>query len=110
MTNTVAGIKVTPAQASREMALRLATAPGSAALVSCAKGIERNTHAFMTEVLAQAAPGRRTAILSGPSFAADVAAGLPAAVTIASADEGLARALCGALRGPTLRLYHSTDV
>jgi glycerol-3-phosphate dehydrogenase (NAD(P)+) len=99
-----------PAQSSREMALRLATAPGSAALVSCAKGIERGTHAFMTEVLAEAAPGRRTAILSGPSFAADVAAGLPTAVTLASSDEELARVLCDALRGPTLRLYHSTDV
>jgi glycerol-3-phosphate dehydrogenase (NAD(P)+) len=99
-----------PAQSSREMALRLATAPGSAPLVSCAKGIERGTHAFMTEVLAEAAPGRRTAILSGPSFAADVAAGLPTAVTLASSDEALARVLCDALRGPTLRLYHSTDV
>jgi glycerol-3-phosphate dehydrogenase (NAD(P)+) len=100
----------TPAQASREIALRLASAPGSAPLVTCAKGIERGTRAFMTEVLAEAAPGRRTAILSGPSFAADVAAGLPTAVTLACADEDLARALCGALRGPALRLYHSTDV
>ena len=99
-----------PAQSSREAAMRLAALPGSAPLVSCAKGIERGTHAFMTEVLAQAAPGRRTAILSGPSFAADVAAGLPTAVTLASTDEGLARALCDALRGPSLRLYHSTDV
>ena len=90
--------------------MRLAALPGSAPLVSCAKGIERGTHAFMTEVLGQAAPGRRTAILSGPSFAADVAAGLPTAVTLASTDEGLARALCDALRGPSLRLYHSTDV
>jgi glycerol-3-phosphate dehydrogenase (NAD(P)+) len=100
----------TPAQASREIALRLATAPGSAALVSCAKGIERGTHAFMTEVLAEAAPDRPRAILSGPSFAADVAAGLPTAVTLAASDEELARALCDALRGPTLRLYHSTDI
>ena len=100
----------TPAQSSREMAERLATAPGSAPLVTCAKGIERGTHAFMTEVLAQAAPNRGRAILSGPSFAADVAAGLPTALTLASADEELARALCDALRGPTLRLYHSTDV
>ena len=100
----------TPAQASREMALRLAIAPGSAPLVSCAKGIERGTHAFMTGVLAEAAPDRPRAILSGPSFAADVAAGLPTAVTLASADEDLARALCDALRGPALRLYHSTDV
>jgi glycerol-3-phosphate dehydrogenase (NAD(P)+) len=100
----------TPAQSSREMARRLGGAPGSAPLVSCAKGIERGTHAFMTEVLGQAAPGRPTAILSGPAFAADVAAGLPTAVTLAATDEGLARALCDALRGPNLRLYHSTDV
>jgi glycerol-3-phosphate dehydrogenase (NAD(P)+) len=100
----------TPAQSCREMALRLAKAPGSAPLITCAKGIERGTHAFMTEVLAQAAPNRRRAILSGPSFAADVAAGLPTAVTLASTDEELARALCDSLRGPALRLYHSTDV
>jgi glycerol-3-phosphate dehydrogenase (NAD(P)+) len=100
----------TPAQSSREMALKLATAPGSAPLVSCAKGVERGTHAFMTEVLGEAAPNRRRAILSGPSFAADVAAGLPTALTLASTDEELARALCDWLRGPTFRLYHSTDV
>ncbi len=99
-----------PAQASREIAMRLARAPGSAPLVTCAKGVERGTHAFMTEVLAEAAPGRARAILSGPSFAADVAAGLPTAVTLASSDEALARALSDALRGPALRLYHSTDV
>src|SRR5579863_8159427 len=100
----------TPAQSTREAALELAAAPGSAPLIACAKGIERVTRAFMTEVLAEAAPGRKTAILSGPSFAADVAAGLPTALTLASADEELARALCDALRGPALRLYHSTDV
>ena len=64
----------------------------------------------MTEVLGEAAPGWPSAILSGPSFAVDVAAGLPTAVTLASADEELARALCAALRAPNLRLYHSTDV
>jgi glycerol-3-phosphate dehydrogenase (NAD(P)+) len=100
----------TPAQSTREAALRLAGAPGSAPLIACAKGIERGTHAFMSEVLAEAAPGRMTAVLSGPSFAADVAAGLPTALTLASSDEALARALSDSLRGPTLRLYHSTDV
>ena len=100
----------TPAQATREAAARLAALPGSAPLVTCAKGIERGSHAFMTEVLAEAAPGRRAAILSGPSFAADVAAGLPTAVTLAAADEALARTLCRHLHGPNLRLYHSTDV
>ncbi len=100
----------TPAQATREAAARLATLPGSAPLVACAKGIERGSHAFMTEVLRAVAPGRAAAILSGPSFAADVAAGLPTAVTLAAADEALARALCRLLHGPNLRLYHSTDV
>jgi glycerol-3-phosphate dehydrogenase (NAD(P)+) len=64
----------------------------------------------MTEILLESAPGRAAAILSGPSFAADVAAGLPTAVTLASSDEALARSLCDLLRGPSLRLYHSTDM
>ena len=53
----------------------------------CAKGIEVGSNLFMTEVVAQAAPGYPLAVLSGPSFAADVAAGLPTAVTIAAAEE-----------------------
>jgi len=100
----------TPAQATREAAERLAKLDGSAPFVACAKGIERGTHAFMTEILAEAAPGRPAAILSGPSFAADVVAGLPTAVTLAADDDALARSLCGLLHGPNLRLYHSTDV
>jgi glycerol-3-phosphate dehydrogenase (NAD(P)+) len=102
---------VAPAQATREVAAGLAgaLAPG-APLVACAKGIERGADLFMTQVLTQAVPGHSTAILSGPSFAADVAAGLPTAVTLASRDENLARALCGALQGPAFRLYHSSDV
>jgi glycerol-3-phosphate dehydrogenase (NAD(P)+) len=99
-----------PAQATREVTIGLSALPGSAPLVACAKGIERGTHAFMTEVLLHAAPGRAVAVLSGPSFAADVAAGLPTAVTLASSDEELARSLCHFLGGPSLRLYHSTDV
>ena len=110
LARSAAILVATPAQATRGAAARLATLPGSAPLVACAKGIERGSHAFMTEVLAQAAPGRPAAILSGPSFAADVAAGLPTAVTLAAADEGLARSLCRQLHGPNLRLYHATDV
>ena len=100
-----------PAQATREAAGRIATTLSRPKpLVTCAKGIERGADRFMTEVLAEVAPGWPNAILSGPSFAVDVAAGLPTAVTLASADEDLARGLCAALRGPNLRLYHSTDV
>src|SRR5271165_7210241 len=51
----------TPAQATRDAGERLAALPGAAPLVACAKGIERGSHAFMTEVLGQAAPGRPTA-------------------------------------------------
>ncbi len=75
-----------------------------------AKGIERGTHRFMTEVIAESAPAAQPAILSGPSFAADVARGLPAAVTLAAGDESVAAALARALGSSALRPYHSTDV
>ena len=101
---------VVPAQATRDAAVRLAATLAPRPLIACAKGVERGSQKFMTQVAAEAAPGWGHAILSGPSFAADVAAGLPTAVTLACADEALARALCEALRGPNLRLYHSTDV
>jgi glycerol-3-phosphate dehydrogenase (NAD(P)+) len=100
---------VVPAQATRAAAKRLAELSSPRPLIVCAKGIERGSHRFMTEVVAEAAPGWPAAVLSGPSFAADVAAGLPTAVTLASVDGTLARALAAALSGPNLRLYHSTD-
>jgi glycerol-3-phosphate dehydrogenase (NAD(P)+) len=79
-------------------------------VIACAKGIERGTQKFMTEVIADRAPGATAAILSGPSFAQDVARGLPTAVTLATAEEEVASALASALGSPTFRLYHSTDV
>jgi glycerol-3-phosphate dehydrogenase (NAD(P)+) len=79
-------------------------------VIACAKGIERGTHKFMTEVIAEAAPNAIPAILSGPSFAEDVARGLPTAVTLAASDEALARALVQALGSATFRPYHTTDV
>jgi glycerol-3-phosphate dehydrogenase (NAD(P)+) len=79
-------------------------------VIACAKGIERGTHRFMTEVIAAAAPAALPAILSGPSFAAEVAHGLPAAVTLAAGDETVAVALARALGSAALRPYHSTDV
>jgi glycerol-3-phosphate dehydrogenase (NAD(P)+) len=78
--------------------------------VACAKGIERGSGKFVTEIIAELIPQALTAILSGPSFASDVAKGLPAAVTLASADETLAAELAEALSSPTFRVYHSTDV
>src|SRR5438445_4455334 len=78
-------------------------------VIACAKGIERGTHRFMTEVIAEAAPTALPAILSGPSFAADVARGQPAALTLAARDEAVAAGLAHALRPPPLRPYHSGD-
>ncbi|MDB5574060.1 MAG: oxidoreductase, coenzyme F420-dependent [Tardiphaga sp.] len=79
-------------------------------VVACAKGIERGTHCFMTEIIAQTAPDVIPAILSGPNFAEDVARGLPTAVTLACADEAIAIDLVHALGSATFRPYHSTDV
>ena len=101
----------TPAQHLREAVTALAPhlAPGTP-VIAAAKGIERGTHKFMTEVIAETAPNAIAAILSGPSFAEDVARGLPTAVTLAAADEKLASALVQALGSATFRPYHTSDV
>lgn len=104
-------VMATPAQNLREAVTALAPHLARATpVVASAKGIERGTHKFMTEVIAEAAPGALPAILSGPSFAEDVARGLPTAVTLAAKDEALARALVQALGSSTFRPYHTTDV
>ena len=101
----------TPAQHLREAVAALAPHLAKAVpVIATAKGIERGTHKFMTEVIAEAAPEARPAILSGPSFAEDVARGLPTAVTLAAKDEALAQALVQALGSSTFRPYHTTDV
>jgi glycerol-3-phosphate dehydrogenase (NAD(P)+) len=79
-------------------------------LIVCAKGIERGSKKFMSEIIAECAPNATAAILSGPSFAADVARGMPTAVTLAAADGKTARALAEAISAPGFRLYHATDV
>jgi glycerol-3-phosphate dehydrogenase (NAD(P)+) len=79
-------------------------------IIACAKGIERRTRRFMTEVIAAAAPRALPGILSGPSFAAEVAHGLPAAVTLAMHEQTMAAALTRALGSPAFRPYHSTDM
>jgi glycerol-3-phosphate dehydrogenase (NAD(P)+) len=79
-------------------------------VIACAKGIERGTHRFMTEIIGETIPAAVPAILSGPSFAADVARGLPTAVTLACADEAIAAPLSRALGSQTFRPYHTSDV
>jgi glycerol-3-phosphate dehydrogenase (NAD(P)+) len=101
----------TPAQHLREAVAALAPHLAKAKpLIACAKGIERGTHQFMTEVIAATAPDATPAILSGPGFAQDVARGLPTAVTLAANDETLAAALVQALGSATFRPYHTTDI
>jgi len=79
-------------------------------LIVAAKGFERGSAKRLTQVVGEAAPKLRPAVLSGPSFALDVARGLPTAVTIAAADGGLALELCRALGHGAFRPYAETDV
>jgi glycerol-3-phosphate dehydrogenase (NAD(P)+) len=101
----------TPAQQLRAAVTALAPHLIKATpVIACAKGIERGSHKFMTEVIAESAPQAIAAILSGPSFADDVARGLPTAVTLAAKDEALASSLVRALGSATFRPYHTSDV
>lgn len=102
---------VVPAQAVRTVAtsLRDVVRPRMPVVV-CAKGIERGTRKFMTEIVSECLPESIPAVLSGPSFATDVARGLPTAVTLAARDEAVAAALTETIGSTTFRLYHVTDV
>lgn len=84
--------------------------PGAGALALCCKGLERETMRLPAEIAAEAAPGRAVAVLSGPCFAADLAAGRPAAMTLACADKARGAALQQALSTERLRLYRSDDL
>jgi glycerol-3-phosphate dehydrogenase (NAD(P)+) len=102
---------VVPAQAVRAVAQALAPLLAERTpVIVCAKGIERRTKKFMSEVIAECAASAAPAILSGPSFAADVARGVPTAVTLAAADDKLASTLAHAVGSAAFRPYHSTDV
>jgi glycerol-3-phosphate dehydrogenase (NAD(P)+) len=98
---------VTPAQHLRGVVAQLG---GGQPLVLCAKGIEAGTMLLMSEAAAQAAPRAPIAVLSGPTFAHEVAKGLPTAITLACADEALGEALSARLARPAFRPYWSDDV
>lgn len=82
----------------------------NAALILCAKGMEAGTRATMVEIAREIHPGNPTAILSGPSFAHEVAAGKPTAITLACADEALGAKLALAVAAPSFRPYWTSDV
>jgi len=104
-------VLATPAQTYREMADGLeALVRAGTVLVCAAKGIDRETGLLPAEILAEAMPGCPVAAISGPSFAADVARGLPTAVTIGANDGGLAQELCETFSSRSFRCYASSDL
>ena len=101
-------VVVAPAQHIRGV---LAGLPGERRpLVLCAKGIEEGSRKLISEVVAEVHPGAPQAVLSGPTFAKEVAAGLPTAVTLACEDAALGRRLAERLARPHFRPYVSSDV
>jgi glycerol-3-phosphate dehydrogenase (NAD(P)+) len=106
-----AALVVIPSQFCREVYRRIAPlAPAGIPFVSATKGLELDTLERMSEVAAEEAPGHPTAVLSGPSFALEVAHGEPTAVVIASADSAVAEAVQRAVSTRDFRAYSSTDV
>ena len=103
-----AWLVVTPAQHMRSV---LEAAPRSEVpLVLCSKGIEERSGSMLHHVAAEARPAAPIAVLSGPTFAHEVAAGLPTAVTLAAEDQGLGEMLRDRIARPTFRIYVSEDV
>jgi glycerol-3-phosphate dehydrogenase (NAD(P)+) len=104
-------LAVTPAQSLR-IVLKAARPfmPKGAPLVLCAKGIERETGALLSAIAGDLLPDNPIAALSGPSFASDVAKGLPTAVVVAAHDEALASALAARFSAENLRCYSSDDL
>ena len=104
-------LMATPAQHVRKIAGEIAPyLKPEQPLVLCSKGIEQTTGKLISEVVEEVVPRPQIAVLSGPSFAAEVARGLPAAVTLATGEETLGRALAYALSHPPFRCYWSDDV
>ncbi len=101
-------VVVVPAQFLRSVLTELPHR--SRPLILCAKGIEAGSRLLMSEVAEVVAPGAPIAVLSGPTFAHEVAAGHPTAITLACADEAVGLALAERLRRPGFRPYLSSDV
>ena len=103
-----AWLVVTPAQHMRAV---LKDAPDcSKPLILCSKGIDETSGLLLHDVAKSACPGAQVAVLSGPTFAHEVAAGLPTAVTLAATDTALAEALRTRIARPNFRIYLSDDV
>jgi len=102
---------VSPAQHLRTMVRSLAAiVPDRVPMVICSKGIEVATGELLSEAVTEETPNNPVAILSGPTFAAEVARGMPCALTLAADDKAIGTALIDALGQPTFRPYFNTDV
>ncbi len=101
----------TPAQHLRAIAEAVAPhlKPGTPVVI-CAKGIEERSGALLSEVVAAALPQAAVAVLSGPTFAAEVATGQPTAITLAASDVALGQRLVQALGSRAFRPYHTDDI
>ena len=109
--NKDAILVVTPAQHMRgTLAGFVPHVKNGLPIVLCSKGIEISSGKFMSEVLGDITPDATTAVLSGPSFAADVVKGLPTAVTLACSDWNTGAKLISSIAAPTFRPYYSNDV
>ena len=97
---------VTPLQHLRGIVQRL---PNAGTLVVCAKGVEAHTLRLPLEILADLRPKAASAVLTGPNFAHEIAAGLPAAAVVASHDAAVRQAVISALATPDYRLYGNDD-
>lgn len=102
---------VAPAQHTRAICITMAPdlADGTQ-LFLCSKGVERDTAAFMTDVIRETLPQGRPGVISGPTFAHEVAKGLPAAVTLACADIAEAETWCARIGQPHFRPYAGDDL
>jgi glycerol-3-phosphate dehydrogenase (NAD(P)+) len=100
-----------PSQHMRSVLRAIArVVPVGAPIALCAKGVERESLALMTQILAEEIPHAAPAVLSGPGFAKDVARGLPTATTIACRDPALAQAIVTAIGLPNFRPYIADDL
>jgi glycerol-3-phosphate dehydrogenase (NAD(P)+) len=104
-------LAVTPAQSLRAtLTAAKNSMPSGIPLVLCAKGIERDTGDLLSAIVEEILPRNPVAALSGPSFATDVARGLPTAVVVAARDEALAAELAARFSAENLRCYSSDDL
>lgn len=110
LSNADVVLLVVPAQATRDILAHIDDELAGKPVVLCAKGFEAHTLERQSEILKELAPKALPLVLSGPSFAVDVAAGRPTAVTLAGDDMAMTESVSASLAGPTFRPYAGADM